>query len=56
MDAIKIRKPIPEINLLVLVQSAVQDLTDGESHFSPHDFDNIFQIHKKVSSAERPVQ
>ncbi|GAU98815.1 hypothetical protein RvY_09908 [Ramazzottius varieornatus] len=47
MDAIKLRKPIPELNLVTLVQSAIQEPTEGDLHFSPHDFDNVFQTSKK---------
>lgn len=47
LDAIKLRKPIPELNLVTLVQSAIQEPTEGDLHFSPHDFDNVFQTSKR---------
>ncbi|OQV19140.1 Protein unc-79-like protein [Hypsibius exemplaris] len=45
MDAIKLRKPIPEVNLVTLVQSAIQDPSEGELHLI--DFDSSFNMSKK---------
>ena len=50
MDAVKLRKPIPELNLVTLVQSTIQEPTEGDLHISPHDFDNVFQTSKKVAN------
>ncbi|XP_055329000.1 protein unc-79 homolog [Paramacrobiotus metropolitanus] len=47
LDAIKFRKPMPENNLVILVSSAVQDLSEGEFHFSTHEFDSVFHNGKK---------